>query len=153
MRLLGAKVTQPHQELALSDAMNEALRFWVANAETHFYIIGTVAGPHPYPQMVRDFQSVIGKEAKEQLMEAEGRLPDAIIACIGGGSNAMGLFHPFLDDESVSIYGVEAAGKGILRPACCITYRRNTWRSAWQPPICCRMMTARSLMLMNFCRS
>ena len=74
--------------------MNEALRFWVANAETHFYIIGTVAGPHPYPQMVRDFQSVIGKEAKEQLMEAEGRLPDAIIACIGGGSNAMGLFPP-----------------------------------------------------------
>jgi len=89
------------------------LRYWVANAETHFYIIGTVAGPHPYPQMVRDFQSVIGKEAREQIMTMEGRLPDTIIACIGGGSNAMGLFHPFLDDRSVNIYGVEAAGKGI----------------------------------------
>ena len=114
MRLLGAKV---HPVISgtgtLKDAMNEALRFWVANAKTHFYIIGTVAGPHPYPQMVRDFQSVIGNEAKEQLLEAEGRLPNAIIACIGGGSNAMGLFHPFLDDASVSIYGVEAAGKGI----------------------------------------
>ena len=114
MRLLGAKVHPVTSGTGtLKDAMNEALRFWVANAQTHFYIIGTVAGPHPYPQMVRDFQSVIGREAKEQLMEAEGRLPDAIIACIGGGSNAMGLFHPFLDDESVSIYGVEAAGKGI----------------------------------------
>ncbi len=114
MRLLGAKVHPVTSGTGtLKDAMNEALRFWVAKAETHFYIIGTVAGPHPYPQMVRDFQSVIGKEAKEQLIEAEGRLPDAIIACIGGGSNAMGLFHPFLDDESVNIYGVEAAGKGI----------------------------------------
>ena len=114
MRLLGAKVHPVTSGTGtLKDAMNEALRFWVANAETHFYIIGTVAGPHPYPQMVRDFQSVIGKEAKEQLMDAEGRLPNVIIACIGGGSNAMGLFHPFLDDESVSIYGVEAAGKGI----------------------------------------
>ena len=92
--------------------MNEALRFWVANPETHFYIIGTVAGPHPYPEMVRDFQSVIGKETKEQIKEAEGCLPDVLIACIGGGSNAMGLFHPF-DDENVSIYGVEAAGHGI----------------------------------------
>ena len=114
MRLLGAKV---HPVTAgtgtLKDAMNEALRFWVANAETHFYIIGTAAGPHPYPAMVRDFQSIIGTEAKEQILEAEGRLPDAVVACIGGGSNALGLFHPFLDDEGVAIYGVEAAGKGI----------------------------------------
>ena len=114
MRLLGAKVHPVTSGTGtLKDAMNEALRYWVANAETHFYIIGTVAGPHPYPQMVRDFQSVIGKEAKSQMMAAEGRLPDAIVACLGGGSNAMGLFHPFLDDETVDIYGVEAAGKGI----------------------------------------
>ena len=114
MRLLGAKVHPVTSGTGtLKDAMNEALRYWVANAETHFYIIGTVAGPHPYPQMVRDFQSVIGKEAKSQMMAAEGRLPDAIVACIGGGSNAMGLFHPFLDNETVDIYGVEAAGKGI----------------------------------------
>ncbi|HCD48952.1 MAG: tryptophan synthase subunit beta [SAR116 cluster bacterium MED-G04] len=114
MRLLGAVV---HPVTAgtgtLKDAMNEALRYWVANAETHFYIIGTAAGPHPYPAMVRDFQSIIGTEAKEQIMEAEGKLPDAVVACIGGGSNALGLFHPFLDDEGVEIYGVEAAGKGI----------------------------------------
>ena len=114
MRLLGAKV---HRVTAgtstLKDAMNEALRYWVAHANTHFYIIGTAAGPHPYPEMVRDFQSVIGKEAREQIWEAEGRLPDMLIACIGGGSNALGLFHPFLDDKEVEIYGVEAAGKGI----------------------------------------
>jgi len=97
----------------LKDAMNEALRYWVAHPDTHFYIIGTVAGPHPYPEMVRDFQSVIGKETREQITEAEGRLPDALIACIGGGSNAMGLFHPFLDDEEIEIYGVEAAGHGL----------------------------------------
>ena len=114
MRLLGAKVHPVTSGTGtLKDAMNEALRYWVANAETHFYIIGTVAGPHPYPQMVRDFQSVIGKEAKSQMIAAKGRLPDAIVACIGGGSNAMGLFHPFLDDETVDIYGVEAAGKGV----------------------------------------
>ena len=114
MRLLGAKVHAVTSGTStLKDAMNEALRYWVANPETHFYIIGTVAGPHPYPEMVRDFQSVIGHEAKEQLMEAEGRLPDALIACIGGGSNAMGLFYPFLDDKTVDIYGVEAAGHGI----------------------------------------
>ena len=94
-------------------ALNEAMRDWVANVEDTFYIIGTVAGPHPYPAMVRDFQSVIGNETKEQMMEAEGRLPDTLVACIGGGSNAMGLFHPFLDDKSVKIIGVEAAGKGI----------------------------------------
>jgi tryptophan synthase beta chain len=93
--------------------MNDALRDWVANVENTFYIIGTVAGPHPYPQMVRDFQSIIGREVREQLMEAEGRLPDTVCACIGGGSNAMGLFHPFLDDPTVAIIGVEAAGRGI----------------------------------------
>lgn len=114
MRLLGAKVHSVTSGTStLKDAMNEALRYWVANPETHFYIIGTVAGPHPYPEMVRDFQAVIGKEAKEQMLEAEGRLPDALIACIGGGSNAMGLFYPFLDDKKVDIYGVEAAGHGI----------------------------------------
>jgi tryptophan synthase beta chain len=93
--------------------MNEALRDWVANVEDTYYLIGTVAGPHPYPMMVRDFQSVIGEEAKAQLQEAEGRLPDAAVACIGGGSNAMGLFHPFLDDPSVRLIGVEAGGHGI----------------------------------------
>jgi tryptophan synthase beta chain len=114
MRLLGAKVHPVTSGTGtLKDAMNEALRYWVTNAETHFYIIGTAAGPHPYPAMVRDFQSVIGVEAKAQLHEAEGRLPDAIVACIGGGSNALGLFHPFLDDKDVAIYGVEAAGHGI----------------------------------------
>ena len=114
MRLLGAKVHPVTSGTGtLKDAMNEALRYWVSNAETHFYIIGTAAGPHPYPAMVRDFQSIIGIEAREQIIEAEGKLPDAIVACIGGGSNALGLFHPFLDDESVDIYGVEAAGKGI----------------------------------------
>ncbi|MGB1918876.1 MAG: tryptophan synthase subunit beta [Candidatus Puniceispirillales bacterium] len=114
MRLLGAKVHPVTSGTGtLKDAMNEALRYWVTNAETHFYIIGTAAGPHPYPAMVRDFQSIIGIEAKAQLHEAEGRLPDAIVACIGGGSNALGLFHPFLDDKDVAIYGVEAAGHGI----------------------------------------
>ena len=114
MRLLGAKVHAVTSGTStLKDAMNEALRYWVANPDTHFYIIGTVAGPHPYPEMVRDFQSVIGTEAKAQILEAEGRLPDALIACIGGGSNAMGLFHPFLDDDGVEIYGVEAAGHGL----------------------------------------
>ena len=114
MRLLGATIHPVTSGTStLKDAMNEALRHWVANPDTHFYIIGTAAGPHPYPEMVRNFQSIIGREAKEQLFEAEGRLPDALIACIGGGSNALGLFHPFLDDKDVSIYGVEAAGLGI----------------------------------------
>jgi tryptophan synthase beta chain len=93
--------------------MNEALRDWVANVEDTFYIIGTVAGPHPYPAMVRDFQSIIGREVREQVQRAEGRLPDTLVACIGGGSNAMGLFHPFLDDETVRMIGVEAGGHGI----------------------------------------
>ena len=114
MRLLGAKIHPITSGTGtLKDAMNEALRYWVTNAETHFYIIGTAAGPHPYPQMVRDFQSVIGTEAREQILEAEGRLPNALVACIGGGSNAIGLFYPFLDDTDVAIYGVEAAGKGL----------------------------------------
>ena len=114
MRLLGAKIHPVTSGTGtLKDAMNEALRYWVTNAETHFYIIGTAAGPHPYPQMVRDFQSVIGNEAREQILEAEGRLPNVLVACIGGGSNAIGLFYPFLDDTDVAIYGVEAAGKGL----------------------------------------
>ena len=114
MRLLGAKIHPVTSGTGtLKDAMNEALRYWVTNAETHFYIIGTAAGPHPYPQMVRDFQSVIGTEAREQILEAEGQLPNALVACIGGGSNAIGLFYPFLDDIDVAIYGVEAAGKGL----------------------------------------
>ena len=114
MRLLGAQVHSVSSGTGtLKDAMNEALRFWVTHADSHFYIIGTAAGPHPYPAMVRDFQTIIGNEAKAQILEAEGRLPDAIVACIGGGSNAIGLFHPFLDDENVAIYGVEAAGRGI----------------------------------------
>jgi tryptophan synthase beta chain len=114
MKLLGAEV-RPVQSgsKTLKDAMNEALRDWVTNVEDTFYCIGTVAGPHPYPAMVRDFQSVIGREAREQMLAAEGRLPDSLVACIGGGSNAMGLFHPFLDDRSVEIYGVEAAGHGL----------------------------------------
>jgi len=114
MKLLGAEVKPVTSGTGtLKDAMNDALRDWVANVENTFYIIGTVAGPHPYPAMVRDFQSVIGREVREQMNEAEGRLPDALVACIGGGSNAMGLFHPFLDDKEVRIVGVEAAGRGI----------------------------------------
>ncbi len=114
MKLLGAEVVPVTSgSRTLKDALNEALRDWVTNVENTFYIIGTVAGPHPYPEMVRDFQSVIGTEAREQMLEAEGRLPDTLVACIGGGSNAIGLFHPFLDDASVRMFGVEAAGRGI----------------------------------------
>ena len=114
MKLLGAEVKSVTSGSAtLKDAMNEALRDWVANVEDTFYIIGTAAGPHPYPAMVRDFQSIIGREVRDQMMQAEGRLPDTLIACIGGGSNAIGLFHPFLDDTDVDIIGVEAAGEGI----------------------------------------
>src|SRR6188508_3699169 len=114
MYMLGAEVRPVKSGAAtLKDAMNEALRDWVATCETTFYCIGTVAGPHPYPAMVRDFQCVIGEETRAQMMEAEGRLPDTLVACIGGGSNAMGLFHPFLDDEGVAIYGVEAGGHGL----------------------------------------
>ena len=114
MKLLGAEVVPVSSgSRTLKDALNEALRDWVTNVENTFYIIGTVAGPHPYPMLVRDFQAVIGTEAKAQMREAEGRLPDTLVACIGGGSNAMGLFYPFLDDESVAIHGVEAAGRGV----------------------------------------
>ena len=114
MRALGAEVRPVELgSKTLKDAMNEALRDWVTNVADTFYCIGTVAGPHPYPMMVRDFQSVIGDETREQMLAAEGRLPDSLVACIGGGSNAMGLFHPFLDDAQIEIYGVEAAGHGL----------------------------------------
>jgi len=117
MTLLGAKIhAVTSGRGTLKDAMNEALRDWVTYPDETFYVIGTVAGPHPYPAMVRDFQSVIGREAREQMLERIGRLPDAAVACIGGGSNAMGLFHPFLEDESVRLIGVEAAGKGLDTP-------------------------------------
>ena len=114
MKLLGAEVIPVTAGSGtLKDAMNEALRDWVTNVDDTYYLIGTAAGPHPYPEMVRDFQAVIGTEAKQQMLEAEGRLPDLVIAAVGGGSNAIGIFHPFLDDESVKIVGVEAGGKGL----------------------------------------
>jgi len=114
MKLLGAEVNAVTSGAAtLKDAMNEALRYWVANVEDTYYCIGTVAGPHPYPTMVRDFQSVIGDETREQMLAIEGRLPDAIVCAVGGGSSAMGIFHPFLDDPEVKLYGVEAAGRGL----------------------------------------
>jgi tryptophan synthase beta chain len=114
MKMLGAEVRPVTSGAStLKDAMNEAMRDWVATCDTTFYCIGTVAGPHPYPAMVRDFQCVIGEETRAQMIEAEGRIPDTLVACIGGGSNAMGLFHPFLDDKGVRIIGVEAAGHGI----------------------------------------
>ena len=115
MRLLGAEIVPVTSGTGtLKDAMNEALRDWVTNVRDTFYVIGTAAGPHPYPEMVRDFQSVIGREARAQILEREGRLPDAVMACIGGGSNAIGLFHPFIGDEGVRLIGVEAAGHGIV---------------------------------------
>ena len=114
MKMLGAEIIPVSSGTGtLKDAMNEALRDWVTNVHDTFYVIGTAAGPHPYPEMVRDFQSVIGEEAKRQLQEREGRLPDAVMACIGGGSNAIGLFHPFIEDEGVRLIGVEASGHGI----------------------------------------
>jgi len=114
MKLLGATVVPVTAGSAtLKDALNEAMRDWVTNIDDTFYIIGTVAGPHPYPAMVRDFQTIIGREARQQIQEHEGRLPDAVVACVGGGSNAIGLFHPFIDDKEVKIIGVEAAGDGI----------------------------------------
>ncbi len=117
MRLLGAEVRAVTSgSKTLKDAMNEALRDWVANVRDTFYIIGSAAGPHPYPAMVRDFQTVIGNETRAQMMEREGRLPDLIVACVGGGSNAIGMFHPFLDDRDVEIHGVEAAGEGVETP-------------------------------------
>ncbi|MCG6861259.1 MAG: tryptophan synthase subunit beta [Chromatiaceae bacterium] len=114
MRLLGAEVVAVKSgSRTLKDALNEAMRDWVTNVDDTFYIIGTVAGPHPYPSMVRDFQTVIGREARSQILERTGRLPDALVACVGGGSNAIGLFYPFLNDTDVAIYGVEAAGEGL----------------------------------------
>ena len=114
MKLLGAEVRAVESgSRTLKDAMNEALRDWVANVHDTFYIIGTAAGPHPYPELVRDFQSVIGKETRAQMLEREGRLPDLLVAAIGGGSNAIGLFHPFLDDKDVQMLGIEAAGHGL----------------------------------------
>ncbi|WP_115302757.1 tryptophan synthase subunit beta [Legionella beliardensis] len=114
MKLLGAQVVPVTAgSQTLKDALNEAMRDWVSHIDNTYYIIGTVAGPHPYPQMVRDFQAIIGQEARQQLLEKEGCLPDALVACVGGGSNAIGLFYPFLQDETVKIYGVEAGGKGI----------------------------------------
>jgi tryptophan synthase beta chain len=114
MKLLGAEVVPVESgSKTLKDAMNEAMRDWVTNVDDTFYVIGTVAGPHPYPAMVRDFQAVIGREARYQFMEFEARVPDALVACVGGGSNAMGLFYPFIEDAEVALYGVEAAGAGI----------------------------------------
>ncbi|QKE74254.1 tryptophan synthase subunit beta [Arthrobacter citreus] len=114
MELLGAKVISVESGSAtLKDAVNEALRYWVANVDDTHYLLGSVMGPHPFPMMVRDFQSVIGKETRQQFLEKEGKLPDAVVACIGGGSNAIGMFHPFITDESVKLFGVEAAGHGI----------------------------------------
>jgi tryptophan synthase beta chain len=114
MRLLGATVVSVESgSRTLKDALNEAMRDWVTNVDSTFYIIGTVAGPHPYPAMVRDFQTVIGREARQQIMSMEGRLPDALVACVGGGSNAIGLFHPFINDEGVAMYGVEGGGDGV----------------------------------------
>jgi tryptophan synthase beta chain len=114
MKLLGAEVVPVESgSKTLKDALNEAMRDWVTNVDDTFYIIGSVAGPHPYPVMVRDFQTVIGRETREQILEQEGRLPDALVACVGGGSNAMGLFYPFIDEPGVALYGVEAAGEGL----------------------------------------
>jgi tryptophan synthase beta chain len=114
MRLLGARVVAVESgSKTLKDALNEAMRDWVTNVDDTFYIIGTVAGPHPYPAMVRDFQAVIGREARAQILEQAGRLPDALIACVGGGSNAIGLFYPFLEDSNVAMYGVEGGGEGV----------------------------------------
>ena len=114
MKLLGAEVVSVKSgSKTLKDALNEAMRDWVSNVDNTFYIIGTVAGPHPYPAMVRDFQTVIGREARQQMLDKTGRLPDALVACVGGGSNAIGLFHPFLNDKDVAIYGVEGGGDGV----------------------------------------
>lgn len=114
MRMMGAEVVSVESgSKTLKDALNEALRDWVTNVDDTFYIIGTVAGPHPYPVMVRDFQTIIGREARQQIQQLEGRLPDALVACVGGGSNAIGLFHPFIGDEAVALYGVEGGGDGV----------------------------------------
>lgn len=152
MKLLGAEVKPVTAGSGtLKDAMNEALRDWVTNVEDTYYLIGTAAGPHPYPEMVRDFQSVIGIEAKEQMLAAEGRLPDLVIAAVGGGSNAIGIFHPFLDDPSVKIVGVEAGGKGLQGDEHCASI------TAGSPGVlhgnrtyCCRIVTVRSRKAIRF---
>jgi tryptophan synthase beta chain len=127
MRLLGAEVRPVTSgSRTLKDAMNEALRDWVANVSDTFYIIGSAAGPHPYPAMVRDFQTVIGNETRQQMLEKEGRLPDLVVACVGGGSNAIGMFHPFIDDAGVEIHGVEAAGDGVDTPRHAATLSKGT---------------------------
>ena len=135
MKLLGAEVIPVTAgTMTLKDAMNEALRDWVTNVDNTYYLIGTAAGPHPYPAMVRDFQSVIGRETREQIRDAEGRLPDTLVACIGGGSNAIGFFHPFLDDK-VKLVGVEAAGEGDYhhQKTCRLYCQRQAGRAPWQP--------------------
>ena len=116
----------------LKDAVNEAFRYWVAHVEDTHYIMGSVVGPHPFPQIVRDFQSVIGKETKKQMSQQEGKLPEAVVACIGGGSNAMGMFYPFINDEEVKIYGVEAAGAGVETGKHAAVFNRwKSWRFTW----------------------
>lgn len=127
MKMLGSEVVSVASGTrTLKDAMNEAMRYWASNVRDTFYVIGTVAGPHPYPSIVRDFQRVIGDETKHQLREAEGRLPDSLVACVGGGSNAMGLFYPFLEDKTIKIYGAEAAGKGLGTPDHAATLTKGT---------------------------
>jgi cysteine synthase len=135
MKLLGASVVPVTSgSKTLKDALNEAMRDWVTNVDNTFYIIGTVAGPHPYPMMVRDFQSVIGEECRQQMPERPGRQPDAVIACVGGGSNAMGIFYPYIEDEGVRLIGVEAAGEGLATgPARGVALRRQAGRAARQP--------------------
>ena len=135
MKMLGAEVIPVQSgSKTLKDAMNEALRDWVTNVADTFYCIGTAAGPHPYPGMVRDFQCVIGREAREQMLEREGRLPDSLIACIGGGSNAIGLFHPFLDDKDVEIYRRRGGRpRHLNRRACSVPHGRAARRAARQP--------------------
>ena len=154
MKLLGATVVPVESgSKTLKDALNEAMRDWVTNVENTFYIIGTVAGPHPYPMMVRDFQSVIGREAKEQMLELTGRQPDAVLACVGGGSNAMGIFYPYIEDEAVRLIGVEAAGTGSraasTRRRCAPASRACCTAIA---PISCRTRTARSSRRIRFRR-
>jgi Tryptophan synthase beta chain len=145
MKLLGAEVIPVRTGTrTLKDATNQAIRDWVTNVRDTHYIIGSVVGPHPYPMMVRDFQRVIGDEVKEQVLEKEGRLADYLLACVGGGSNAIGLFYPFLEDEGVQMIGVEAAGKGLDtgKHAAALTKGRIGVSMAANP-ICCRMKTAR----------
>ena len=127
MRMLGAEVVSVESgSKTLKDALNEAMRDWVTNVDNTFYIIGTVAGPHPYPAMVRDFQTIIGRETRQQIQQLEGRLPDALVACVGGGSNAIGLFHPFLADSTVELYGVEGGG-GVLKYESDVTAAQSPW--------------------------